>query len=403
MSESKQNANVLRKKITHIVFTVLLICMTCASSSLAQDGPTSWFKWIFALFSADDVPQRPVLTEQDRLAIEKAKVLLGSYTPDTANSLMLGLLAAADGNETEALRHLFRTHKLDSSSSLLPLTMAAQTYVQQGNYKVAKRMHQRILTQTSNRDASPISQKINAHLDLAVACSNLNEHEQAKSNVKKAEQLISTSTMKESEKALAYLQSGIVYNTSIKDSNEAVRLWVKGQLLTEKVGSRLDPRLTLQLNLNVVENLPHMAPLTVRKKYLKNAEKAANRLAGDSKVVAQMRIGTQFKNLAVQRMATPDAPGLSREAKRLLEPARQIKLEGISHQMIRVKARAIEAQKTLAEMEKDTTNAKRLKDETEKVKNRAYIFIKQSTPVKKPAIQRRRDIRKSVDPVRKIP
>ena len=71
--------------------------------------------------------------------------------------------------------------------------------------------------------------------------------------------------------------------------------------------------------------------------------------------------------------------------------------------MIRIKARAIESRKTLAELEKDKTNVNKLNDETEKVKNRAYIFIKQSTPVKKPAIQRRRDTQTMVAPVRKIP
>lgn len=386
MSESSQNVNILRLRIFHIIFTVLLVCVTCSSSRADGEGPESWFGWLFDLFSAEDIPQRPALTEQDHMAIKKAKVLLGSYSDDTAKSLMLGVLAAANGNEADAQRYFLKANELDTSRPLLPLTMAAQVHVQEGNYKAAKILHQRVLHES---DTSPSLQRINAHLDLAVACSKLDEPDEAKRNIKRAERLIGSSRISEAEKALAYLQSGTVYKKSIKDSKAALRVWKAGQVLSARAGSRLDARLALQLNMAVVENLPATASLTVMKQYLSSAEKAANRLSGESKVVAQLRLGEQFTKLAVQRRTTPDAQLLSSEAQRLLKPARELNLGRISSQMIRVKAKAIKEEQTLAKLKGDTAKMDRLKIAAEEVKE--GMFIRQVAP------------RRMVPPIRRIP
>jgi len=369
------------------VLVILLGGMTWCSSGVTWGGTSSWLDWLFALFSADDIPQRPPLTEQDRIAIDKTRALLETYGDSASNSLMLGVFAAADGNAPVAREYFKRAYASDSAKSLLPLTMAAQTYVQVGNYAEAKLLHSQILQESGSRGSPLALQKINAYLDLAVVCSKLKELDEAAADANRAKDLLQASqgSLSATQMAFAYLQLGTVYGDSLRNSVAAQQAWQAGQALSEQQPDRVNPRIMLQLNLKMIENQPKDAPEASLNRYFKNASQAITRLDGESRLAAQTRLGEQFADLAVKSKGTPQAKSYADLAESQLRSVRELPLTDASAERAVLKARAIEAEKKIAGLRRGRTSSSQLNKEMETAEKHLMAErLKSSTELRPP-------------------
>jgi hypothetical protein len=351
---------------------VLLGAMTWGPSGRAWGRTSSWFSWFFDLFAGQDVSEPPALTAEDREAIEKARVLLESYD-GAANSFMLGVFAAADGDAPKAQGYFTRAVELDTSESPLPLTMAARTYMQAGQYAEAKSLHQRALREGIARGQSPTLQKINAYLDLAVACSKLRERSEALNNARLAEHLLGEDSngLPSGQKALGYLQLGSVYGDSIQDAEAARRAWQAGQIESAREPNRVEPAIIVALNVHMIASQPKNAPAAAIDTYVMNAEQAMGRLDEQSRRAVRTQLGEEIVRLAVDTKNTPEASlYYAGQAKRLLQPIVEMPVKDASVESMIFKARAIEAQSTLPDVRRTRGEVKRLKKERDSIDKR---------------------------------
>ncbi|MHC4718287.1 MAG: tetratricopeptide repeat protein, partial [Planctomycetota bacterium] len=251
MSDGKRKNGVWTGRGIRVVVLAAVIGLT--GSTALGEGLPSWLEWLFAMISADDVPQRPALTEVDRESIAKARVMLARARPDATDSLLLGILAAAEGDEDEAARRFELAHRLEEGSAL-PLTMAAQTQLQEGKNRAAAELHERALTAIRARRGRASLQAANAHLDLAVAYEKLGDPDKARAHATDAMKLIRRTRMPPSQKALAYLQAGTVYRQVLRDPDAAAAAWEAGAQTVATRREVPEKRLKYELNLKLARN-----------------------------------------------------------------------------------------------------------------------------------------------------
>lgn len=390
MLRSNERAGRTSVRNKRVVLVLLLVCIVSGSSSVAYGDIDSWLDWLFVLFGADRVPDPPTLTEEDRVAIEKARVLLQDYAPDPSNRMMLGVLAAASRNEAEASKWFKEAHELDTSkSSLLPLTMAAQTHMQEGSFQRAKSLHRRVVTQSRERGA-PVSQKVNAHLDLAVACARLNEPNEAAANAERAVHLIDTGELTASERTLGYLQAGVVFQQELKNDGAALTVWKRAEVLGEAPDAAVSPRLTLEVNLKLIQSLPAETLVDSLDRYLGNVQRAAGRLPEEeSRVSTRARVGEQLAWRALDSRDTPPGGLLASRAKAVLRPVWKMDLKDRDTTIVRAKAQAIRAARGLARSENDKETLAELENEAKQL--RRPLVIERFLPLEPrvPAIELR--------------
>lgn len=369
MLKSNSKISTFRMKGVRIFFAAFLICLT-TSSSLAWGESSDWVKWLLDLLLADAVPQRPILTEEDRGAIDKINVLLQNYPSGADKFMLLGILAAAKGDANEAQGHFVQAAEQGQFRSLLPLTMAAQTHLQENNVQLAVELHMDVLERIQQRPQTPQIQAINAHLDLAVAYSKLEDSQMANEQMELATNLLQTRPLSPTEKGLVYLQLGTVQKEVFRNDQAAVDAWRVGSLT-----AAASPRLALELNLKVAENIVNTDPKAASQS-LRTAEGIISGLSGESKIAAQVKVGEQYTRLATLaiRKKRPDAQRLSARANRLLKPAMDVK-DDASAQMILYKTAALEAARSLASERGEEAEKKKYDKKISTVRNKLSLKI----------------------------
>jgi len=389
---SKSNPKI--STLSRTIFILFFICIIC-SPSWALGDASNWIKWLLDLIAADTVPQRPELTEEDQAAIEKTRILLQEYPPDAGNSMLLGIFAAANGQADEAQERFMEAVELNPERSLLPLTMAAQTHLQEKNFDQAVEIHEFVLQQLEERSETPRIQAINAHLDLVVAYSKLEETQRANEQMERATELLSTDTLSDRERAFSYLQLGIVQQEVLKNKEAAIKAWEEGSNIPAE-----NPRLALELNLKVARNIADTDPKNAEK-YLSRATQITESLPKDSKIAAQVQLGEQYTKLtklAIRRKDKPAIKRLSLKADQLLKPAIEQK-DIESTKMILYKTTALEVAK---ELSLATGNVKQSKEYQRRISAvRNDLILKIAPPKKMVLINEikipQRDLKRKID------
>jgi tetratricopeptide (TPR) repeat protein len=380
------------------VLAILLGGMTWGPSGTAWGKTDGWLGWLFDLFAADDVPRRPDLVDDDRAATDNTMTLLGSYPDSAARSLILGVFWAARGDAPQAEEHFRRARELDSSKSLLPLTMAAQTYMQVGDYRKAKSLHEEIVKELQttsrrergrgaggSRDSSLMLQRVNAYLDLAVACSKLNEPNEAMEYAQGAKNLLSLSSRDRNDVpvgqvAFGYLRLGSVYGDSLGNVGAARDAWQEGRKQSGEGPGLVKPRTIVELNLKMIESSAKDVPDTSLDEYLAGAERAMKQLDGESQLAVQTRLGMEFAKLAIDRRDVPEASlRCANRARTLLRRAGDLSpKDARSTEELVLKVRAINAQTELPDFRENTEESARLKEERQTAET--YLMAGQFTP-----------------------
>lgn len=282
-----------------IAAVAVIVGILLARPAVAQSDPDDFFGWLFALLWADEVPTPPTLEPEDREAILKVEVLLedsNRRAEAAGNYMLLGILAAARRDKDAAKAHFERAAELDDKS-VLALTALGQTMLQEGSPEEAIEWHKRALAKADEPGTHAGLARVNSHLDLAVAytelakkIANVDKRKAAETEARRqaglATRELEGGDLRQTEKGLGYLQAGIVAGRVLKDESAATRAWTEGsRLLEARRLEPLDARLTVQLKVNLANQ---SQPPAKALRYLREAGEAARDLPVEYSARAQV-------------------------------------------------------------------------------------------------------------------
>ncbi len=293
-----------------VVFLLNLAGQAGAAKKEKEEG---FLNYLFEILSADEVPSPPSLSAEDRQAMDKLEILLKAQNqraPDGGNFVLLGALAAAKNDICGASSYLDKA-RCQMPNSPLPATMAAQVYVQAGDFQRAKALHCQALRKVGNTCRAP-ALGANSHMDLAVTYAQSGDKMTAWQQLRKAEAILIRQSRDPAQAALGWLQMGIVYADSMDDDNVALCAWKNGSnALACAVTDEHTASLKLDLDVRIADTLIAAGNHQEAAVYLQSASQVVVFLSEYKRPEARFQIGGSYVELAQQN---PDVGAYAEKA-----------------------------------------------------------------------------------------
>lgn len=208
-------------------------------------------------------------------------------------------MAAAKQDEKRAAAYMRRAIRLQPDSPLLS-TMCGQIYAQGKLWENSRELHTQALKQVKKRENAQQSiLLVNSSLDLAVALANLDKKDDARAMYEKAKALLQKENIPKADKALGYLQAGVVSQTALQDKESAIKAWQDGNDMLRNI-RELDgfkASVSVDLALKIAAIYTDEKNLAEAAKQLESARKITSKLPEELKVTAKYQIGAAYVRL----------------------------------------------------------------------------------------------------------